>query len=440
MQNYSELNIDTFSNKNQIYNSLFEIAREFDQIDSVRKAFVYLDIDNFRYINSTIGHLKGNLVISKIHEILTNTILSWKLEKGKAYRVNADEFILIIYDFKNLSWLDRSIGEMLKSIKKDPWFEDIGIFVTLSAGISINKVNGSSIYDLLPKADTALYCAKIRGKDRHQFYSDHMSKSVYEEIDMSHKIRAAINENVFEMHYQPIVSTKTGNLVGLEALIRWNDKDEGYIPPARFIPIAEKTGQMQGLEKLVIENVFFQAKEWIDKKDIPLFISINLSPEGLIQQHIIPFLEDMREKYQFPPEKIQFEITETAMIKNELHVLKSLNCIKQMGFRISLDDFGTGYSSINYLRVLPIDKVKLDKSFLMSIENDPKNQEIVETVIELCHKLNLEVVAEGVETESQRAYLMDIGCDYLQGYLFSRPLDVDGISRWILENYIKNII
>lgn len=437
MKNNIEFNIDTLSNKNQIYNSLFEIGRDFDAIDSIRKAFVYLDIDNFRYINSTIGHLRGNLVISKIHEILTNTLLSWKFGKGKAYRVNADEFILIIYDFKNLSWLDRSIGEMLKNIKKDPWFESLGIFVTLSAGISINKVNGSNIYDLLPKADTALYCAKIRGKDRHQFYSDHMSKSVYEEIDMSHKIRTAINANIFEMHYQPIVSTKPGTLVGLEALIRWKDHEEGYIPPARFIPIAEKTGQMKSIEKLVIDSVFLQVKQWIDKKDAPLFVSINLSPEGLVQQHIIPFLEDMKEKYQFPPEKIQFEITETAMIRNEIHVLQTLNCIKQMGFRISLDDFGTGYSSINYLRVLPIDKVKLDKSFLLSIENDPKNQEIVETVIDLCHKLKLEVVAEGVETESQRAYLIDIGCDYIQGYLFSKPLNSEEISKWIAETYFK---
>ena len=214
----------------------------------------------------------------------------------------------------------------------------------------------------------------------------------------------------------PIISTDTETLAGLEALIRWKHTKNGFIPPDRFIPIAEEYGMMLQIERWVIESVFYQVEKWVDMGDIPIFVSINLSSKGLLENNLVEFLTELLTKYRIEPEKIQFEVTETSMISNLEASVHILDDLRKIGFKLALDDFGVGYSSLNYLKNLPINKVKLDKSLIDNIVKDNKEKLLIKALIDMSHYIDLEVVAEGIEMQEQAELLSSLNCDYIQGY------------------------
>ena len=397
----------------------------------IKLAFFLIDIDNFGYINSFLGYEEGNIVIKRFAEFLLT-----RYPDDLVSRVNADEF-LVLYKYKSsLSNIEIETKKLLQTIRDYNFINEYEVKLTASIGVSVYKNHGEGFYDLLKNADIALYSAKKCGKDSFKIYQEYMESNVFHYVELDNQIRLGLLKKEFQMYYQPIVDVQTGFVAGLEALIRWNHGKKGYVAPGEFLHIAEETGRIVILEQWIIEDVFKQAKAWCNKGEISIFISINLSPKGLIQNNLDEFLDKMLKKYKVNPKIIKFEVTETAMIEDVSNSIHLLNTLVEKGFNVSLDDFGTGYSSLNYLRNLPITEVKLDKSFIDSILERKKDMILVESIIKLCHKFNLKVIAEGVEFEEQVRLLKNMGCDYIQGYYYGKPMNVIDTEDWIRKNNI----
>lgn len=395
-------------------------------------AFFFVDIDNFAYINSLLGYNEGNNIIKRFSDFL-----KFRYENHLIARLSADEF-LIIYKFAgSKAGLESELDSFVREIRDRSFSKVCEINLTISIGVSIYEEHGSNFYDLIKNADTALFCAKANGKDRYEIYKNQMELNVFDNVDLINQIKVGLKKDEFEMYYQPIISTDTETLAGLEALIRWKHTKNGFIPPDRFIPIAEEYGMMLQIERWVIESVFYQVEKWVDMGDIPIFVSINLSSKGLLENNLVEFLTELLTKYRIEPEKIQFEVTETSMISNlgaSVHILDEL---RETGFKLALDDFVVGYSSLNYLKNLPINKVKLDKSLIDNIVKDNKEKLLIKALIDMSHYIDLEVVAEGIEMQEQAELLSSLNCDYIQGYYYGRPSPKEQINKWIKNYYLE---
>ena len=407
-----------------LFNNLISTEYEHGNI-----AFLYLDIDDLSYINNTLGYNTGDELIKNVSAFLVNRYQN----NNYIARINADEFLILYVNYENLDEFEDEISKLLSEIKNIKFLKDNDITISMSMGISLYRVHGHGFFELLKCSDTALYFAKKNGKDQYKMYDASMGKSVYNTVDLINQIRVGIDKSEFQMYYQPIMDAKKGFFVGLEALVRWIHSKRGMISPAEFIPVAESSGQIKMLEKWIIQEVFRQVKAWEEYMDFPIFVSINLSARGMIEKNLIEYLKDLLSVYNIKPEHIEFEVTETAVLHNIEHSMNILSELKDMGFKISLDDFGTGYSSLNYLKNLPIDKVKLDRSFVENIDKNNKDQLLVQSIIELSHRMELEVVGEGVETHSQNELLWNLGCDYIQGYYHGRPENANIIDENLKE-------
>ncbi|MBF4692412.1 putative bifunctional diguanylate cyclase/phosphodiesterase [Fusibacter ferrireducens] len=394
-------------------------------------AFIQIDIDNFGYINNTLGHEIG-------YELIKNfaTFLSKRYRhQHSVARINEDEF-LIIYEFSGgINELEKELAEVLYESKNMCFMENSEVRISCSIGVSIYEHHGQTFHDLIGKSSTALHSAKENLKDQYVIYSQQLGSSVYYNMHMINQIRKGLEEESFEMYYQPIVYLKTGKLTSLEALIRWNHLGKGFISPESFIPIAENSGQIIALEKWIFENVFKQIKTWTLSGSLDIKFSINMSAKGLVTGDLIVFLESLLRKYPIDPSIIDFEVTETAVFKNIDYTLAVLEKLKGLGFGLTLDDFGVGYSSLSYLSILPIDKVKLDRKFISNIERSRRDFLLVKSIIDTAHNLNLEIVAEGIENNSQVELLNELNCDYIQGYHFGRPQDAELTGLFIHKKW-----
>lgn len=416
------------SNREMLFKDFKNLVK--NDLGEKEVSIFYIDIDEFGYINNTLGYDEGNRLIKKTAEFLASRYGN----KHYIARVSADEFLIMYIKDKNDKIIEMELEELIKDIKNKKFFENHEIILTVSIGTAIYKEHGTDFFDLIRKADTALYSAKKNGKDQYKIYSPEMGDKVYSNIDLINQIRIGMEKDEFEMYYQPVFESKTDKPAGFEALIRWNHPFRGFIPPLEFIPVAEASGQMIALEKWIFTEVFSQVKKWVDKGDMPLFVSINLSAKGLIENNIVEFLGELLTEYKISPGKIEFEVTETAMINNMEQTMETLTKIRNLGFGISLDDFGKGYSSLNYLKRLPINKVKLDKDFIEDIENQ-RDQFLIKSIINLSQDLGLSVVAEGVEAVREKNLLEDLNCNFIQGFLLAKPQSVSSIEAWIRDVY-----
>jgi len=424
--------LTNLSNKEKLYLDFNELVKSQSSDSKTGMAFLFLDIDNFGYINNLLGYNEGNNILKRLSVFISN-----RYHNHLISRVSADEFIIIYLIEDDSAQIERELEQLLQELRTKNFIDHYDISLSVSIGVSIYREHGEEFYDLLKNADTALYYAKKSGKNRYEIYQEHMELEVFNCIDLVNQIRVGMKKEQFKMYYQPIVTTKTGVLVSLESLIRWEHKFNDYISPNTFIPIAEESDIMKSLEKWIIGEVFKQIKTWVNKGNMPFFVSINLSSKGLIESNLVEFLIEMLEKYQISADKVEFEVTETSLIENINHSLVILNELRKIGFRIALDDFGNGYSSLNYLKKLPLNKVKLDKSFLDEMENSEKDQLLVKSIIELSHNLDLKVVAEGIESLKQIDLLENMDCDYIQGYYYGKPMPVNEIEEWMRENNLK---
>ncbi|WP_170289680.1 EAL domain-containing protein [Cytobacillus depressus] len=388
-------------------------------------AIMYLDLDRFKYINDTLGHFVGDKLLIQISKRLKICLG----ERNLLARLGGDEFSVLIPDLKSADQVIDLAKTIIESLE-DPFFiEGYQLFITTSIGISIYPTDGEDIHTLLKNADSALYKSKESGKSNYHIYTSSMNIQTYKTFSLESGLRNAIELNQFEFYYQPKVCSRTNQIVGVEALIRWNHPEWGLLSPDEFIPLAEEIGLIAEIGKWVKYQACSQNKAWQDAGLPAIPISINISPLRFLEKNLVKNIISVLEETKLDPEYLEIEITETSVLENEKVVLSTLDELKSIGVRISLDDFGTGYSSLSYLKLFKgrINALKIDRSFIKDLsEKDPDGSNfITKTIIELAQHLKMNVVAEGVENTEQLQILKHYNCETIQGYLFSKPVPAD---------------
>lgn len=394
-------------------------------------ALVYMDIDEFKNVNEVKGHQVGDGLIKAVAEIMTENLNPTDM----LCHTGADEFVVAFYDIKDLSEFLVEIDEFFKKIKRTHILDKDEYYITFSGGVALAPDHGNDYITLLRHADSALSMAKSKGKDQLVIFDDEMVMMITQQTEMLNQLRNAIPNHEFSLHYQPILDLNSFEITGVEALIRWNHKLKGYIPPLEFISLSEKNGFI----KEITEWVFYQAAKDLKKwpiKDNSFKISINLSAVMLIHDSFLKYLNQWIEQYQIDCHRITLEITETAVITDinrSVHVLLQL---RKLGFTIALDDFGTGYSSLTYLQKLPIDIIKIDRDFTNHIQPETKEFHVLKYMIDLAHHLHMEVVAEGIEIVEQQDLVKSYKGNYAQGYFYAKPMPIEQLISF-MKSYKK---
>jgi c-di-GMP phosphodiesterase len=388
-------------------------------------ALLLIDLDNFKTTNDTFGHFHGDELLKQFSNRLTLLIRKGDLLS----RVGGDEFTLISTHLKSPS-AARQLAERILNELNSP-YPICGklITVTVSIGISIFPDDGVTTEDLLRKADLAMYKSKSSGKNTYQFYVDQLSHRQHRESEVETHLRQGIQNEEFELFYQPQYNLHTKKIVGAEILLRWNNKTLGSISPDEFIPVAESTGLIVELGNWILNKAFEQVMIWSREYDSMLSFSINISPIQLANHQFLKNLETALKHYKYPAEHLELEITENLLMGNSDDINLVLNSISALGVRLSLDDFGKGYSSLNRLRTLPLDTLKIDKDFVSDIEDEGDKVVIVDIIIKLANELGMNIIAEGIETEQQLAYLVSRKCHQGQGFLLSCPLTAEEFAQ-----------
>jgi len=381
-------------------------------------ALLMVDIDNLKLINEALGHHNGDKVIQSVASRLSKAIR----DTDTLSRSGGDEFYMIVENINHLEYIGVMAEKFSRAIEHKLTIQDQEIHVKASIGISVYPQDGSTIGNLLSHADAALYRTKDKGGNTYEFYSPELSKVANRRLRLENNLRKAIEDDQLVMYYQPKVNLTSGVASGMEALVRWNHPEQGIIPPDEFIPIAEETGLIIPLGQQVIEKSCTQFKKWLDAGIPVTNISINVSARQFREQDLVSTLKECLNMHQLNAENIELELTESTLLKNEDNAEEILNQLHDMGITISIDDFGTGYASLAYLKRLPIDILKIDRSFTDGILHDPDDIAIVNAIYGLARGLGLKLVAEGIETREQLAVLTEMGVDYGQGYFWSPPL------------------
>jgi predicted signal transduction protein with EAL and GGDEF domain len=347
-------------------------------------------------------------------------------------RLGGDEFLLILEDAQrpdNAAEIAKEMIQMLEQSFHLPSGHEV--YVGASIGISLFPDDGLTGTALIQHADVALYRAKETGRNTFSFYTPGLTEAADERLDMEARLRRALVQDEFVLHYQPQVDMRTGKITGCEALVRWSDPERGLVSPARFIPLAEETGLIVPLGEWVLHQACVQARAWLDAGLPSLLLSVNLSARQLQQSNIVERVAAILDKTGLPAEHLKLELTESMIMGHGEEAVILLQSLKELGLSLSIDDFGTGYSSLAYLKRFPIDELKIDQGFVRDIPLDHNDMEIAAAIISLARSMRLKVVAEGVETEAQREFLLQQGCDAYQGFLFSEALPADDFSRLV---------
>jgi diguanylate cyclase (GGDEF)-like protein len=389
-----------------------------------RFAVMFLDLDRFRSVNDSLGHSIGDRLIVEVGSRLREMIG----DHGTVGRFSGDEFAILVEGASTVAEI-HSLAAMIVSHTSKPFnIEGRQIFTSVSIGIALGPGNYSRAEEVLRDADIAMYYAKDESRGFVEFDNDMHARAVLLH-QLETDLRAAIVRREFEVFYQPIVDLSDARLSGFEALVRWRHPTRGLVPPMEFIPVAESTGLIIPITEQVLSRACRQLVEWQTGYQEPLMMSVNLSGKHFATPDLVDQVDSVLEATFLDPGSLKLEITESAVMENAEAAISMLHRIKQSGIKISIDDFGTGYSSLSYLQRFPIDTLKVDRSFVSIMGEKNENGAIVRTVVALAKALHLNVVAEGVETPDQFHRLRGLGCDYGQGYLFSRPLPSDDIEE-----------
>ncbi len=393
--------------------------------NNIRVAILFIDLDHFKNINDSYGHDIGDKVLKIIASRIDKCI-----RKGDYLaRFGGDEFVVLINGFEHKNDLERIAEHIIKCISQPILIDNKTMFVSCSIGISIYEKYSRNYQDFIKHADTAMYKAKENGRNHYQFYSSDMTDVAFERVLMETSMRFALENKDFVVHYQPQVDGNTGEIVGIEALVRWNHADMGLISPELFIPLAEETGLIIALDQWVMKSGMQQIKKWYEEGFRPGRLSLNLSVKQLEHKNFIEIIKNMLDTTGCNAEWIEFEIIESHIMNNILESIDVLKQIQALGISIAIDDFGTGYSSLAYLKKLPLNKLKIDRSFIVDIPDNKEDAAITNAIIAIAKSLNLTVVAEGVETKRQKDYLLACGCDNIQGYFYYKPMVAEDIEK-----------
>ena len=392
-------------------------------------AFIFIDLDNFKYVNDTYGHDYGDELLLEFSRM----ILDMKIENSFLARYGGDEFVIVKNNTEGKNEIKNILDNIIKRLSNPLIIKDREIYSTLSIGVSIYPFDGKDIGILLKRSDMAMYLAKINGKNRYEFFDLKLLEVLDREFEIEKGLRIAIDNDEIKFLYQPKVKTDTNEVIGFELLVRWHSKNMGVVSPKEFIPIAENSGLIIPIGKYIIDESFKKCKELSLSTSKKFKMAINLSEVQIRDDEIVDYIYNALIKYDLDASYIELEITESIIMKSAEKNIRTLERLKNIGVTLALDDFGTGYSSLSYLRTLPIDVLKIDKSFIDGILIDEKSEYIINSIIDLSHYLNLLVVAEGVETKEQVGYLEKSSCDIIQGYYFSKPIEFNDISKMIIS-------
>lgn len=424
----ADIHIDSLTG---LYNR-FGFTKRLEQFiqNETSLVMLYLDIDNFKNINDSLGHHIGDKVIKEVSMRLKRLLP----QQAVVGHLGGDEFGLILPEPEN-NRAAEMLAERIIALINQPF--DLHHFskrLACSIGSVTYPGDGNDARMLLQNADTAMYDAKDRGRNRLIKFNDQMNKEARMRLWLEIELQKALQQNGLEVWYQPKVNARDFSINGAEALVRWKHPVEGYISPGAFIPVAEKAGLIEHLGRVVMRDVFATVKRWKLQGILPGRVAINLSPEQFGNPKLIDYMEKLLRTTELDPNCITFELTESAVMSDSEHTLQMLNAIKKLGFSLSIDDFGTGYSSLSYLARFPIDELKIDRAFITDIDTLPKQVTVIENIINLGKSLNLTVVAEGVETQQQATLLSNLNCNSIQGFHFYRPQPRQEVEELFVQN------
>lgn len=410
----------------RLFEELVEELIEEDDKD-YKFSILLLDLDRFKTVNDTYGHSFGDLLIQKIAEMLK----SLACEKCIISRLGGDEFAIVIKSVEDNNEAEILSGQILRKLMGPIKLNDHVVYTTFSIGIATFPRDGKTFEDIVRCADLAMYHSKHLGRNTYSFYDENMFKSNSRRMTFERELHNAIAEKQFILHYQPQVDAKTKKVIGLEALIRWNHPVQGIISPFQFISIAEETGLIGPIGRWVLESACAQGKVWHDRGYKDLKIGVNISGYQFQQEGFVQMVKRTLGETKMNPKCLDLEITESIAMKNEIAVITKLKELKKLGIKVSMDDFGTGYSSLSYLNRFPIDTLKIPREFVMEIKPYHDKRNIIEAIIAIAKNLELSIIAEGVENEMQLKFLKDRDCDFIQGYLYSKPLPLDMVEGFL---------
>jgi diguanylate cyclase (GGDEF)-like protein len=399
--------------------------------DRVDYAILLLDLDRFKVINDTLGHRIGDLLLQETAKRLRATLRSTDV----LARLGGDEFGILVDCVEARGALEDLANCLIKAMREPFDLGGYRVRTTVSVGAAISPFDGENADELAVAADLALYAAKERSRDGYQFYRASMSKELTDRRQIEVDLREAIERNELELYYQPIVSLQDNKLIGFEALARWNHHSRGFIPPSDFIPIAEDTGLMTGLGEWALT----EACTKIAQLPGDLNLAVNLSPVQFAAPDLVDVVQRALILSGLPPRRLELEITESLLLENNEHTITMLRRLRELGVRIALDDFGTGYSALSYLRKFPLDRIKIDRSFVADIATQTDQVAVVQAVLNIARALGMTVTAEGVETPVQREFLKSLGCDNAQGFLFGKPVPFEQINEMLAARGLKSI-
>ena len=386
--------------------------------NQTRTAVLFIDLDQFKTINDTLGHNVGDILLWSV----ADRIVSAVRQEDTVARQGGDEFILLLHHIDSADDADKVGQKLLATLAQPYQINESLLYVSASIGIAIYPDDGEDVDTLLKNSDTAMYHAKESGRNNYQFFAPEMNQLAMEKQSLGTDLHHALERNELLLHYQPVVDMVSGQLTGMEVLLRWQHPERGLISPVKFIPLAEETGLIVPIGEWVLMSACEQIKLWLDQGyDVPS-LAINLSAKQFRKNSLAATIARILEISGVKARYLTLEITESVFMENTDEVSAMLRTLSDMGLKISIDDFGTGYSSLSYLKRFPIDNLKIDQSFVMDIATDPDDAAIVTAIIALAHSLQMEVIAEGVETAEQLAFLKYRKCGQYQGYYFSKPL------------------
>ncbi len=402
------------------------LSRRRDEIQAV----LLVNLDRFKLINDSLGYIAGDRVLQSVAERLKSCVR----ECDTVARFGSDEFALVLTQISR-AWDAANAARAIKDVLDQPFvFDEQEIFITSSVGISLYPGDGLDTPTLLKNAGTALARAKQQGGNNHQFYTSGKTTKALKKLVLESNIRQGLERGEFIVEYQPLVSLKNFQPVGMEALIRWQHPVFGLLYPSEFIQLAEDSGLIMPMGDWVLRTSCFQSKCWQDAGLEPLRLSVNFSALQFQQPRFISIVAEILKETNLDPRWLELELTESSVMKDPEQAIEKLHELKLMGIKVAIDDFGTGYSSLNYLKRFPIDTLKIDRSFVSDVCKDPHDTAIVRAIITLGHALDLTVIAEGVETGEQLEYLSELECDVVQGFLFSKSLSIADFGELLIEH------
>lgn len=414
-------------NRNYITNEISNAIKRKKQNASYTFAVAFIDLDRFKIINDSLGHNYGDRLLIEVGKRLKSSLRS----NDKIARLGGDEFVIFLDDIRDSSDAGRIIGRLLEQLKKPFNIGENEITTSASIGIVLSNKDYDVPGEYLRYADITMYRAKNMGKNRYEFFDAEVNQHAMENLKLENDLKYAIQKNQFRLFYQPIFSLNTNEIAGFEALLRWRHPELGMIFPEDFIPLAEETGLIVPIGKWVIYEACRRASQWQNLVGSrPLTMNVNLSPIQLSQLEIASDIEQIINDTGIIPGNLHIEITESAIVKDIKTSQYMLEQIKRMGVGIYIDDFGTGYSSLSYLNEFPFDAVKIDRTFVQEIKG---SRGLLKNIIQIAHELNMSVTGEGIESQEQLSRLIELGCEYGQGYYFSRPVDSDSVDTLLKD-------